>query len=148
MNHSYHILYVHLVIPTKHRFPYLDATWSPRCYQIMMDYLLEIGITVIEINGLEDHVHLLLRLKTDVNLSTLIGCLKGKSSYQLNKERDHAVTFRWARGYFVRSVAPQEVDVIRLYIRNQKFRRDKKFQEWMNRHFGPPAKAGINMGRL
>jgi REP element-mobilizing transposase RayT len=109
----------------------------------MHDYLVESGITVNEINGLEDHVHLLLRLKADVNLATLIGNLKGKTSYSLNKERIHGVPFRWARGYFIRSVAPSEVDVVRLYIRNQKFRREKKFQEWMNRHFGPPAKAGV-----
>jgi len=146
MNHSYHILYVHVVIPTKYRFPYLDETWSQRCYQFMMEILLEEGIIVIEINGLEDHVHLLLRLKADVNLSKLIGSLKGSTSFQLNKERAHPVKFRWARGYFVRSVAPQEVGVIRRYIRNQKFRRERKFKEWMDRHFGPSAGGGSQVG--
>lgn len=144
MKHSYHILYIHLVIPTKHRFPYLDETWSPRCYPIMMEYLLETGIDVVEINGLEDHVHLLLRLKADVNLSTHIGYLNVKPSNQMNLERKQGVNFQWARGYFVRSDAPQEVHVIRLNIRNQKCRREKKCQEWMERHFGPPAKAGIS----
>jgi putative transposase len=139
MNHSYHILYVHVVLPTKYRYPYLDDVWSVRCHQLLREHLVETGTAVVEINGLEDHVHLLLRLKADVSLSNLIGGLKGRTSYLINKQRKHAVSFRWAKGYFVRSVAPHEVDVVRMYIRNQQFRREQRFLEWMERHFGPPS---------
>ncbi|MDR9418009.1 transposase [Gracilimonas sp.] len=71
------------------------------------------------INGVEDHVHCLIRLKTTQCVADVIGVLKGETSFWLNRNVILDEHFDWQDGYGVISVSPREVNGIRKYIYNQ-----------------------------
>jgi REP element-mobilizing transposase RayT len=72
----------------------------------------------LEINGIEDHVHSLVRLKSKHRLDYFLRDLKADSSEWVHKEITRV--FEWQKGYGAFSVSPRAVDDVRRYIRNQK----------------------------
>jgi putative transposase len=87
--------------------------------------LLKEGV-LIEFNGEEDHVHLLLELPPKVAISSLVNSLKTVTSRLLR--RDHATALKsyywknalWSRSYFVASCGGAPLSVIKQYIEQQK----------------------------
>ncbi len=89
----------------------------------LFNYLKSYGekneITVDVINGIEDHVHLLIRLKTTQKISEVINLLKGASSRWINLNANMEETFKWQNGYGVFSVSEKDIPKVRNYIYNQ-----------------------------
>lgn len=71
------------------------------------------------INGMPDHVHLLLGLKPDCNLSDLIRDIKANSSRWVNDRRYKRGCFQWQTGFGVFSLGHSQVDRAIYYINNQ-----------------------------
>ncbi len=73
---------------------------------------------IIAIGGVEDHVHVLLRLPATRSIADLVKQLKGSSSHLAN----HEVLprgFKWQGGYSASSVSPHYVRRVRDYVLNQ-----------------------------
>lgn len=69
----------------------------------------------------ETHVHLLVRTHPTTAISRLLQRMKGGSSAVAGKER-HSTTNRvlkWSKGYSIRTVGPQSLEVVRTYLRSQ-----------------------------
>ena len=70
-----------------------------------------------------DPVHMLISIPPKCAVSTVIGCIKGKSAIHIarryaERKRSFVGQSFWARGYFVSTVGGDE-EVIREYIRHQ-----------------------------
>ena len=82
------------------------------------------SIRVLEVEAIEDHVHLLIALASDQELSVAIHDLKGTSARQVFlkypelKLDMHSNSF-WQKGYGSRLVTLREVPLVRRYIRTQ-----------------------------
>jgi REP element-mobilizing transposase RayT len=85
----------------------------------MKNYAEQNGIYLDIINGIEDHVHCLIRLKTTQCVADVVGVLKGEASFRLNRNIILDEYFEWQDGYGIISVSPREVSGIRKYIYNQ-----------------------------
>lgn len=84
---------------------------------------------LIEIGGVEDHVHILAGLSPSLAVSDVIRDVKASSSKWMGDE-GHVDTFEWQKGYGAFTVSYDRVEAIRKYIRNQKVHhRTKTFQE-------------------
>jgi|AntRauTorcE11898_2_1112593.scaffolds.fasta_scaffold11682_2 REP element-mobilizing transposase RayT len=84
--------------------------WYAQEHDIMLDI----------INGVQDHVHCLMRLKTTQCVADVIGTIKGESSYWVNKNVIlHDELFEWQDGYGVISISPEQINGVRKYIYNQ-----------------------------
>ncbi|HEY0015371.1 MAG TPA: transposase [Longimicrobium sp.] len=73
---------------------------------------------IIAIGGIEDHVHVLLRLPATVAIATLVKQLKGSSSHLAN----HEVLprgFKWQGGYSASSVSRRVLPIVRNYVLRQ-----------------------------
>ncbi|MEP6705092.1 MAG: transposase, partial [Acidobacteriota bacterium] len=82
----------------------------------------------IEINGVPDHVHLLVRLEPVNAVSDFLSKLKSLSSGWTR--RTHQPLFRWQRRYAAFSVSESVAGTVRHYIRNQKEHHKKQtFEE-------------------
>jgi len=75
------------------------------------------AVKVLREAVLQDHVHLLVSLRPSSLLSEFIRRCKGGSAWRANQRVPG--TLRWARGYFVRSVGPHELEVVKRYIETQ-----------------------------
>ena len=71
------------------------------------------------INGMPDHVHLLLGIKPNIALSDLLRDIKANSSRFINQKRWVRGKFEWQHGYGAFSCNPADLDDIINYIKNQ-----------------------------
>jgi putative transposase len=70
-----------------------------------------------------DHVHMLLNVPPKLEVSSIVGYIKGKSAIHvarhiMRRERNYAGQRLWARGYFVDTVG-RDTEMIRKYIAEQ-----------------------------
>ena len=97
-----------------------------RCEQVMAQVCADLGATLAEFNGQEDHVHLLVQYPPKVALSHLVNSLKGLSSRRLRqdfagKNNPAATGGRfWSPSYFARSCGGAPPSTVKDYITNQK----------------------------
>ena len=112
-----HLLY-HIVYGTKNRLPLISESWESAFHKQMGGIVRNHRGIAIEINGMPDHVHLLVRLEPVIAVSDFLSKLKSLSSGWTR--RTHEPLFRWQRRYAAFSVSESASDAVRRYIRNQK----------------------------
>jgi len=111
---------VHLVFSTKFRNPWLNAQLRPKLHAYMAGTVRALeGCECYRVNGVEDHVHLAIRLSRTVTIADLMQHLKANTSRWI-KEQDNALSeFAWQRGYASLSVYYRDIEVLLAYIDNQ-----------------------------
>jgi putative transposase len=80
---------------------------------------------LVEFDGEDDHVHLLVNYPPKVALSSLVNSLKGVSSRLLRKQfpsliRRYWKGVLWSRSYFAASCGGAPLAIIKQYIENQR----------------------------
>ena len=113
-------LYFHIVWATKHRQPFLTPEKETAVYRCAMKLIEEMSYTVLAINGMPDHVHLLIQSGPQIDLSVLMKKVKGVTSALINGMTNHTGTFRWQEGYFAATVTPAHLSKVQAYVQNQK----------------------------
>jgi putative transposase len=105
---------VHCVYGTKNC---LNLIRDPlRVWHLTREIARNIGINIIAIGGVANHVHLLMTLPASRAMANIVRDLKANSSQVLRRD---SRTFRWQDGYAAISVSPSSVkDVVR-YIEHQ-----------------------------
>jgi REP element-mobilizing transposase RayT len=79
---------------------------------------------------MEDHVHLLVRLRQDIAVSDVLRVLKAKSSGWIHRTLPGMESFAWQKGYGAFTVSASQLERVRHYIlRQQKHHRETMFQE-------------------
>ena len=119
MAHTFTNLNYHLVFSTKDRQPLITKPLQPRIYGHMGGIIKDLRGDVISIGGIEDHVHILCRLKTDIALADVLRQIKGSSSKWINDELKPSGKFAWQAGYAAFSVSQSKTDNVVRYIEQQ-----------------------------
>ncbi|ARU40046.1 hypothetical protein CCB80_02395 [Armatimonadetes bacterium Uphvl-Ar1] len=117
MPSTYHQLFYHLVFNTKLRQPYISLHLEEKLFAYTDGILKNQNATLIAINGMPDHVHLLLRITPSHKPADLIRELKKSTS---NFLKSHIPQFAWQEGYGLFTVSRSETDKIKAYISKQK----------------------------
>lgn len=74
----------------------------------------------MELNGTEDHVHLLAKLRPDTALSDVLRDLKANASGWMHDVFPALKDFSWQRGYGAFTVSQSNVEEVGRYIAGQK----------------------------
>ncbi len=119
MAHTYANLLYHIVFSTRQRIPLIGDDLREPLYDYIGGIVRQNGGALLEIGGVPDHVHLLLRLKTDPSVATVVQRIKGKSSKWVNDSGLIPEEFRWQQGYGAFSVSESGKEKVRRYLRNQ-----------------------------
>jgi putative transposase len=128
MPQSYSSLWVHLIWSTKNREPILISSLKHEVYKVINQIATDHEIYIDCINGVEDHVHLLVRMRTDQSVADIVKTIKGNSWEYFKNDPEKYVT--WQDGFAAFSVSPNELKRVRNYIYNQeKHHRDKSFTD-------------------
>lgn len=115
-------LQAHLVFVTKYRRNVLTHDMLTDMENIMRDVCQDFDATLMEFNGEDDHVHLLVSYPPKVALSTLINSLKGVSSrrlrakYDIKTHRNHL----WSPSYYAASSGGAPLETLKQYIQQQR----------------------------
>jgi REP element-mobilizing transposase RayT len=127
---TYTNLLYHLVFSTKNRIPLISKNLQADLYAYIGGIVRGEGGKLLEIGGMPDHVHLLVKLKPSVSLSIMLNRIKAKSSKWINQEKLKLRKFGWQEGYAAFSVSESQVTKVRPYIQNQiTHHRRQSFQE-------------------
>ena len=111
---------LHLVFSTKGRKPWIQPDIEEELYQYISGVCRNLDSPVIKINGVEDHIHVLLQLGKTIPMSKLISEMKSSSS-QWIKTKDHRYhNFSWQAGYGGFSVSRPSLDGAKTYLSRQK----------------------------
>ena len=117
MGSTYHSLHYHVVFSTKERRPLIRAEWRSRLHEYLGGAVRGLGGVAEAVGGCEDHVHLLLSLKTTAVPADMIREVKKASSAWVAQEHDAG--FAWQDGYAVFSLSWTHVAAVRQYIEGQ-----------------------------
>ncbi|MCI0360970.1 MAG: IS200/IS605 family transposase [Planctomycetaceae bacterium] len=118
---TYTNLLYHIVFSTKERRQLVTAAIEEDLHGYMGGIVKGLDGKLLEINGIPDHIHLLVKLPPKLALSDSVRDIKANSSKWLN-ERSRIYKFAWQDGFAAFTVSESQVERVRGYIRNQKNR--------------------------
>ena len=114
-------IYIHVVWATTRRSPFLaPAEIERRVHRCIHRAAERLGCTVLAINGMPDHVHLLVQIPAKLSVADLAQGVKGNSSRFANARLDLEDPFDWQDHYGAFSVSKRDVPKVKAYVQNQK----------------------------
>ena len=112
--------YQHFIWTTKGREPLITPEIERRLHRCITSLAEEAGCVVHAIDGIPDHVHLVVKFPGTLTYAKLMQRVKGVSSAFANDLFRHQKLFRWQDGYAAYSVTPSHLKVVVAYVQNQK----------------------------
>ena len=118
--HNYHLVFV-----TKYRRNVFTKEILIRLATLFKESSSGMGGELLEFNGEDNHVHLLVSIPPKISVSNFISRLKGKSSYSLRKEFADTLKQKlwgnhlWSPSYCSVTCGGAPLDVIKNYIHHQ-----------------------------
>ncbi|HZT43161.1 MAG TPA: IS200/IS605 family transposase [Chthonomonadaceae bacterium] len=119
MREPYTQLYLHLVWSTWERLPLLTGEIRDAVYACLQSECVALKADVLAMGGIEDHVHIRLRIPATVSIAMLVKQIKGASSHMITHKVGHDGLFRWQEGYGAFTITKSDVPRVRHYILNQ-----------------------------
>ena len=124
--HSVYALTVHLVFVCKRRGQVFQAERLASLHDIFDEVLDDFEAELLEFNGEQDHIHLLVSYPPKHSVSALVNSLKGVSSRRLKAQLREIESFwsvaksknsLWSPSYFASSTGGAPIEVLR-YIQD------------------------------
>jgi putative transposase len=117
-------LHVHLVFVTKYRRRVFTRAVLSRLQEIVDAVCADFEAQLVEFDGEDDHVHLLIQYPPKVAISKLVNSLKGVSSRLLRQEFPGLANrywrgVLWSPSYFAGSCGGAAISIIKQYIQQQ-----------------------------
>lgn len=123
--HCVFLIHVHLVFVTKYRRDVFTAEILQDMRLIFAKVCKDFEAELVEFDGEDDHVHLLVNYPPKVAVSALVNSLKGVSSRLIRQKNYPSVRRKlwgsslWSPSYFAGSCGGAPIAVIRQYIEQQ-----------------------------
>ncbi|WP_342114456.1 IS200/IS605 family transposase [Pseudoduganella sp. OTU4001] len=123
--HCVFMMHVHLVFVTKYRRNVFNSELLEDLRKVFARVCIDFEAELIEFNGEDDHVHLLVNYPPKVAISRLVNSLKGASSRVIRKKNYPSIRQKlwggalWSPSYFAGSCGGAPIAVIRQYIEQQ-----------------------------
>ncbi len=117
-------MHVHLVFVAKYRRKVFDGDAIDRMRRMFSKVCEDIEASLVEMDGEDNHVHLLVEYPPKLAVSVLVNSLKGVSSRLLRKERPdlrkrYWKNVLWSPSYFASSCGGAPIGIIKQYIEQQ-----------------------------
>ncbi|MFT5056675.1 MAG: putative transposase [Pseudoalteromonas distincta] len=119
MPNTYTQIHIQFVFAVKNRTAVIAKLWKDELYKYMTGIVQNKGHKLLAINGVEDHIHILVGLRPNESISDLIREVKSNSSKWVNEKRYTQGKFEWQEGYGAFSYSKSQVSNVISYIENQ-----------------------------
>lgn len=113
----------HVVWTPKYRRSVLKDGVDLRLKELLEQIAKEIRVDIIEMEIMPDHVHLLIEVDPQFGIHKAVKRFKGATSRYLRLEFPQLkskLPTLWTNSYFVSTVGGAPLDIVKLYIQNQK----------------------------
>lgn len=117
MANTFTSLSYHIVFSTKCRYRMISDAVGPELHRYIASILKEQGGQPLEINGVEDHVHILTSISPRVAVADVVRLVKSNASKWFNE--NHASKFGWQTGYAAFTVSQSQQAKVQRYVAHQ-----------------------------
>lgn len=130
----YYKLLYHAVWSTKERNPWISTTVETVIVSSIGSTCAEFEVPLYGIGCAADHVHIAFGGKPTLDLSKLIGRMKGGSSHAVNATTILEHQFQWQREYGVITITARALPAVLEYLSDQRAKHDaNKLMEGLER---------------
>jgi REP element-mobilizing transposase RayT len=119
MANTFSQVYIQTVFAVSNRHSLIRPAFKEDLHKYITGIVRNQGQKLIAINGMSDHLHILIGLKPSMALADLVRDIKADSSTYVNKNRWTHGKFTWQQGYGAFSYGHSQLDTIIRYIQNQ-----------------------------
>ena len=119
-------LYVQLVFAVNNREALLHKNIRNRVFEYISGIISEMKHKSIIVNGVSNHVHILLGLNPSKSISDTVHGIKRSTSLFINNEKLCLGKFAWQEGYGAFSYSRSQLEDVYEYILNQERHHKKK----------------------
>ncbi|WP_209331244.1 IS200/IS605 family transposase [Lunatimonas salinarum] len=123
---TYSQIYIQVVMAVKGRNSLISPSWEEELYKYITGIITNKGQKLIAINGMRDHIHILIGMKPSCCLSDLVREIKKSSNAFVKENAFSKFKFEWQEGYGAFSYSHSALDNIIAYIQNQKEHHKRK----------------------
>ena len=128
MSHTSGNILLHLIFSTQQRRPLIQPEFRDDLFAYLGGIVREIHGTALIVNGVTDHVHMLIRVRPAHSAAEIARVVKTNSSRWVREK--YSSDFRWQTGYGVFSVSESSASEVSEYIaRQQEHHKKRSFQE-------------------
>jgi putative transposase len=120
MPRAYTQNFYHVVFSTKDRVELITPELESRLYPFMGGILRDLRCSLLAVNGMSDHIHLLARYPSDLSHADMARHVKSRSSKWIHETFPPMRSFAWQEGYGGFTVSKSRVSKLEEYISGQK----------------------------
>lgn len=126
MANTYTQIHLQFIFAVKYREGLINSIWKDPLYKYITGIVQNHKHKLLSINGMPDHVHLLIGMRPTQSVSELMQQVKGDSSIWINEKKYVRGKFEWQEGYGAFSYGKSQVPNVISYIQNQEEHHKKK----------------------
>ncbi len=119
MSNTYTQIHIQLIFAVKYRIAMIDKVWKDELYKYITGIIQQQKHKLIIINGIPNHIHILIGYRPHQSLSDLLQDIKGSSSKWINEKKLTSNRFAWQEGYGAFSYGHSLLPKVINYIKNQ-----------------------------
>ena len=119
MANTYSQIYIQTVFAVSGRLSLISQDFKEELHKYISGIVRKKNQKLISINGMTDHLHILIGLRPSMALSDLVRDIKADSSDWVNRKKLARGKFGWQEGYGAFSYGHSQLDMIIRYIQNQ-----------------------------
>ncbi|KAF3884536.1 MULTISPECIES: IS200/IS605 family transposase [Nostocales] len=122
-NNVVYLCKYHVIVCPKYRRKVLVNAVASRLKELLAQIAVEIKVEILEMEIMPDRVHLLIEVEPQFGVHKAVKRFKGATSRYLRlefPELKSRLPSLWINSYFVLTVGGALLDVIKMYIQNQK----------------------------
>jgi len=126
MANTFSQIYIQTVFAVENRLSLIRAEFKEDLYKYISGIVRNQGQKLISINGMPDHVHILIGLRPAMALADLVREIKADSSNFINRNKWVHGKFSWQERYGAFSYGHSQLNTIIRYIQNQEKHHSRK----------------------
>jgi REP element-mobilizing transposase RayT len=126
MANTYTQIHIHFVFAVKFRQAIISNEWKEGLYKYIAGIIKSNNHKLLAINGVADHVHILIGIRPAQSISDLMKHIKQDSSKWINQNKFSKIHFEWQEGYGAFSYSKSQLNAVINYIQNQELHHKKK----------------------
>ena len=119
-------IYIQIIFAVKGRENLISKTWKDELYRYISGIITNKDQKSIIVNGMPDHVHILIGLKPSMPISVLVRDVKNNSSNFINKKGFVKGKFSWQEGFGAFSYSHSQLEQVYNYVMNQELHHHKR----------------------
>lgn len=120
MANSYTQIHLQLILAVRSRKGLITSSWEKELYRYISGIIENINHKLLAINGVPDHLHILIGMRPSQSISELMQKIKTNSSKWINQKGFVVGRFEWQSGYSAFSYVRTAISNVIRYIENQK----------------------------